>query len=100
MTSEYPKPWKVYEGKLRPEFPTPIIEIHAADGSVPFTWGAFDNDGRSYAMRLRLAKRVVKAVNQSAGGKRPSVKEVAAASGFKPLTKQQEDDNFDRTTKF
>ncbi len=63
IKNEYRAPWKVVEGVLRPQFPTRIIEILASDGSVPFEWKCFDNDGRSYAQRLRLAKRVVKAVN-------------------------------------
>lgn len=64
--NEYPKPWRVVESILRSTLAIKIIEIKAADGSTPFPWGAFDNDGRSYAMRLRLAKRVVKAVNAAA----------------------------------
>ena len=39
MTEQIPlKPWKVYAGKLRPQFPTPIVEIHGVNGVVlPWT---------------------------------------------------------------
>jgi hypothetical protein len=53
-----PCPWKVYVGKLRPQFPTPIVEIYDANDDVVLPWGAFDLTGLSGAKQKALAKRI------------------------------------------
>jgi hypothetical protein len=63
MKSEYPTPWRVVCSLLRPQFPTKIIEVCDAHGHTVLPWSALDDDGRPYAQRLRLARRIVAAVN-------------------------------------
>ncbi len=59
------KRWKVYAAGLKPEFPTKIIEIHTVEGETVIPWAGFDNDGhRSYAMRLRIARLIVRLHNE------------------------------------
>lgn len=42
MTKHTPGPWKVYSAPLRPNFPTPIIEVQDAEGTPIVKWGGFD----------------------------------------------------------
>jgi hypothetical protein len=37
-----PKRWKVYRGRLRPQFPMIITEIHDEQGNVIVRWQGFD----------------------------------------------------------
>ena len=56
-------PWTVHVGKLRPQFPTPIVEIYDANDDVVLPWSSFDATGLSGAKQKALARRIVNAVN-------------------------------------
>jgi hypothetical protein len=64
-------PWHVLNMVLRPKpFDTHIIEIHDADGEIVIPWGGFDQMRGSHTAKLKLARRICRAVNlQQAGGK-------------------------------
>jgi hypothetical protein len=62
------RPWSVYKGRLRPEFPSRIVEVHDARGRAVLPWGAFDHL-MTFREKVRLAETIVKAVN--AEGDRP-----------------------------
>jgi hypothetical protein len=66
LLTKFPAPWRVYTGKLRPQFPTPIVEIIAADGATVFPWSSFDPTGLSHRERIALAKLLVESVNVAA----------------------------------
>lgn len=63
----HPRPWRVYNKPLRAHLSkAKIIEIQDANGRAVIPWPGFDDTGRaSYAGRLRLAKFIVQAVNES-----------------------------------
>lgn len=63
MKDKFPTPWSVYTDKLRPSFALKIIEIHDAHGNCVMPWGGFDCMECSYTQKLKLARRIVKAVN-------------------------------------
>jgi hypothetical protein len=67
LLTKFPAPWKVYTGKLRPQFPTPIVEIHAADGATVFPWSSFDPTDLSHRERIALADLLVRSVNSDYG---------------------------------
>lgn len=62
-TTKSPKPWSVYSAKLRPQFPTKIIEIHDARGEPVIAWAGFDNLNMSHGRKLGIARKIVEAVN-------------------------------------
>ena len=44
MTTQHtPGPWHVYTGRLRKQFPTPIIEVQDAKGRSIVPWPGFDS---------------------------------------------------------
>jgi hypothetical protein len=64
-TTKSPKPWRVYSGKLRPQFPVKVIEIHDADGNEVIKWPGFDGLNMSHTRKLAIARLIVKAVNNA-----------------------------------
>lgn len=65
MSKMPPIPWRVYEGKLRPQYSTRIIEIVDADGEPVIPWRGFDASDRSFAERRRIAHLIVTLVNDA-----------------------------------
>ena len=63
MVKHSPAPWKLYSGKLRPKFPTPIIEIHDKNGEAIVAWLGFDNVKQSPARKLVNARLFAKALS-------------------------------------
>ena len=62
---EFPGPWKVVSGPLRPPpYNVKVIEIRAADGEVVIPWGGFDQMKVSDAKKMKLARLIVRAVNK------------------------------------
>jgi len=56
--------WGVYSGKLRPQFPTRIVEIGTViSGTVVIPWPGFDGD--TLPNRVAVAQHIVKLHNQS-----------------------------------
>lgn len=65
MINRWPKPWRVYNGRLRPApFDVRVIEIRDAGGKVVIPWSGFDQLDGSHTAKLRLARQIVKAVNE------------------------------------
>lgn len=58
-----PTPWRVWTGKLRPQFPTYIIEIVDANDQTVLPWKTFD--GMKKTAANNLAKKIVNAVNET-----------------------------------
>jgi hypothetical protein len=56
-----PGPWKMYSGKLRPKFPTPIIEVQTVDGTPVVPWPGFDDSDRSKREHLANARLIAAA---------------------------------------
>ena len=61
MVKHSPAPWKLYSGKLRPRFPTPILEIHDKNGEALVAWLGFDGVKQSPARKLVNARLFAKA---------------------------------------
>ena len=58
--------WGVYHGKLRPQFPTKIVEIGTVSGTVIIPWTGFD--GGVLPNRLAVARHIVRLHNLSLYG--------------------------------
>jgi hypothetical protein len=64
QSKQFRKPWYVYADKLRPQFSTRIVEIQDANGDTVINWGGFDTSEISYKARVKLAQRIVDAINR------------------------------------
>ena len=62
-TTVAPRPWRVYNAPLRPQFGARIIEIHDADGNEVIRWPGFDGLKMSARKKLAIAREIVEAVN-------------------------------------
>lgn len=61
---ECPTPWRVLNATLRPKpFDVRIIEIRDANDKAVIPWGGFDSAKGSHASKLRIARRICRAVN-------------------------------------
>lgn len=63
QSARFKKPWYVYDGILRPQFPTKIVEIADDNGDVVLPYTGFDATGLSHTAQLKLAQRICDAVN-------------------------------------
>ena len=61
MVKHSPAPWKLYSEKLRPKFPTPILEIQDKNGEALVAWSGFDGVNQSPARKLANARLIAKA---------------------------------------
>lgn len=63
MTGHTKLPWKLYSGKLRPQFPTSIREVQDASGAAVVKWNGFDDSDRPAQEHDANAAFIVTAVN-------------------------------------
>ena len=62
--SDHPTPWRVLNTTLRLKpYNVRIIEIHDAAGNVVVPWGGFDQMRGSHTAKLKLARRICRAIN-------------------------------------
>lgn len=57
-------PLRVYSGKLRPQFPTKIIEVLDANGRIVIKWTGLEADEFSHTELLATMKKIVRAANK------------------------------------
>ncbi len=55
-----PGPWHIFQGKLRPQFPTQILEVQSGSGHI-IPWAGFDGHRFTEKKKLALAKFVAHA---------------------------------------
>lgn len=55
--------WRLYDEKLRPEFPTRVMEIQQANGVAVIPWPGFDSPSKTRAQRRNNAMAIIAAVN-------------------------------------
>lgn len=77
-----PLPWTVYSGKLRPQFPTRIIEIQGEAGETIVAWPGFDGLDMSHRKRMKNAEFIVRAVNHHAALVEALQRVIAAEEAF------------------
>lgn len=63
QSRRFKKPWYVYADKLRPQFAARIVKVADANGDVVLPWVGFDATGLSHKAQIKLAQRIVDAVN-------------------------------------
>lgn len=55
--------WRVYNEKLRDDFPDKIIEVQTVSGQTVIPWSGFDDSSISKTTRLVIARRIVRLHN-------------------------------------
>lgn len=72
--SHTPGPWRVYEGKLRPRFPTHILEVQDSKGRAVVPWTGFDacdvpkSQRKANARLIAAAPELLEALREIAKG--------------------------------
>jgi hypothetical protein len=67
QSKTFKKPWYVYHDQLCSQFKSRIVEIADANGDVVLPWPGFDATGLSHNAQIKLAQRIVDAVNGKRG---------------------------------
>lgn len=73
MRKHTPGPWKVYSAPLRPNFPTPIIEIQDANDQAVVPWPGLDAADQPKGVKLANAHLISAAPEMLAALKLPAV---------------------------
>jgi len=73
MRKHTPGPWKVYSAPLRPNFPTPIIEVQDALGTPVVPWPGFDAADQPRGVKHANAHLIAAAPDMLAALKLPIV---------------------------